>query len=74
MWIHELKGSGDLDPLEQCAHRFVSGIDDASIAYAAESLKLLRAEIERRTERLGRCPARCARTSGSPGRSARSAA
>ena len=56
LWIHELKGSGDLDPLEQCAHRFVSGIDDASIAYAAESLKLLRAEIGRRTERLRALP------------------
>jgi S-DNA-T family DNA segregation ATPase FtsK/SpoIIIE len=52
MWIHELKGSGDLDPLECCAHRFVSGIHDEAIGYAAESLKLLRAEIGRRTERL----------------------
>jgi DNA segregation ATPase FtsK/SpoIIIE, S-DNA-T family len=41
-WIHELKGSGDLDPLERVSHRFVSGVDDASIAYAAESLRLLR--------------------------------
>ena len=56
LWIHELKGSGDLDPVEQCAHRFVSGIDDASIAYAAESLKLLKAEIARRTERLKALP------------------
>ncbi len=56
IWIHELKGSGDLDPLEQVSHRFVSGIDDASIAYAAESLKLLKAEIERRTERLRKLP------------------
>ena len=56
MWLHELKGSGDLDPLEQVSHRFVSGIDDASIAYAAESLKLLKAEIERRTERLRALP------------------
>ena len=56
MWLHELKGSGDLDPLEQVSHRFVSGIDDASIAYAAESLKLLRAEIERRTVRLKALP------------------
>ena len=56
MWLHELKGSGDLDPLEQVSHRFVSGIDDASIAYAAESLKLLQAEIERRTERLRALP------------------
>jgi S-DNA-T family DNA segregation ATPase FtsK/SpoIIIE len=56
MWTHELKGSGDLDPLEQVSHRFVSGIDDPSIAYAAESLKLLRAEIARRTERLRALP------------------
>jgi S-DNA-T family DNA segregation ATPase FtsK/SpoIIIE len=52
MWTHELKGSGDLDPLERVSHRFVSGVDDESIAYAAESLRLLRAEIMRRTERL----------------------
>jgi S-DNA-T family DNA segregation ATPase FtsK/SpoIIIE len=52
MWVHELKGSGDLDPLERVSHRFVSGVDDESIGYAAESLRLLRAEIMRRTERL----------------------
>jgi len=52
LWIHELKGSGDLDPLEKCAHRYVSGIHDEAIAYAAESLKLLRAEVGRRTGRL----------------------
>jgi DNA segregation ATPase FtsK/SpoIIIE, S-DNA-T family len=52
MWVHELKGSGDLDPLELVAHRFVSGVDDESIGFAAESLRLLRAEIMRRTERL----------------------
>ena len=42
-------------------HRFISGIHDESIAYAAERLKLLRAEVERRTARLkaldrGLCP------------------
>jgi DNA segregation ATPase FtsK/SpoIIIE, S-DNA-T family len=52
MWVHELKGSGDLDPLERIAHRFISGVDDESIGYAAESLRLLRAEVMRRTERL----------------------
>ena len=52
MWIHELKGTGDLDPLEQCSHRFVSGIDDESIGYAAESLKLLRREVMARADRL----------------------
>jgi DNA segregation ATPase FtsK/SpoIIIE, S-DNA-T family len=52
LWTHELKGSGDLDPLERVSHRFVSGVDDESIGYAAESLRLLRSEIMRRTERL----------------------
>jgi S-DNA-T family DNA segregation ATPase FtsK/SpoIIIE len=52
LWIHELKGTGDLDPFEQVSHRFISGIHDEAIAYAAASLKLLRAEIGRRTERL----------------------
>jgi S-DNA-T family DNA segregation ATPase FtsK/SpoIIIE len=52
LWVHELKGSGDLDPLERVSHRFVSGVDDESIGYAAESLRQLRAEIMRRTERL----------------------
>jgi DNA segregation ATPase FtsK/SpoIIIE, S-DNA-T family len=56
MWLHELKGSGDLDPLEQVSHRFVSGIHDEAMAYAAESLRLLRREIERRTERLKALP------------------
>ena len=56
LWIAELKGSGDLDSLERVSHRFVSGIDDASIGYAAESLRLLRAEIGRRSERLRSLP------------------
>ena len=56
MWLHELKGSGDLDPLEQVSHRFVSGIHDEAIAYTAESLKLLRAEVEKRTARLRGLP------------------
>jgi S-DNA-T family DNA segregation ATPase FtsK/SpoIIIE len=52
MWVHELKGSGDLDPLERVAHRFVSGVDDESIGYSAQSLQLLRADVMHRTERL----------------------
>ncbi len=61
LWLHELKGTGDLDPYESCSHRFISGIDDESIAYAAESLKLLRAEVMNRAARLkkldrGLCP------------------
>jgi S-DNA-T family DNA segregation ATPase FtsK/SpoIIIE len=38
-----------LDP--RVAHRFVSGIQDEAIGYAAESLRLLRREVEKRTER-----------------------
>ena len=34
----------------------MSGVDDPSIAYAAESLRLLRAEVMRRTERLKALP------------------
>lgn len=56
MWIHELKGTGDLDPLEGCSHRFVSGIDDDSIAYAANSLKKLREEVMRRAGAIKKLP------------------
>ena len=52
LWLHELKGTGDLDPFEQVSHRFISGIDDESIGYAAESLKKLKAEVMSRTGRL----------------------
>lgn len=56
LWVHELKGFGDLDPLERVSHRFASGVDDESIGYAAESLRLLRRELEQRTERLKELP------------------
>jgi S-DNA-T family DNA segregation ATPase FtsK/SpoIIIE len=56
LWIAELKGSGDLDALERVSHRFVSGIDDDSIAYAAESLALLRREVERRAPKVKALP------------------
>jgi len=56
LWVHELKGTGDLDPLEKVCHRFASGIDDESIGYAAASLRMLRAEIEKRAPRLKELP------------------
>ena len=49
LWIHELAGKGDLDPLAKVCHRYVSGLDDESIAYAAESARMLRAETGRRS-------------------------
>ncbi|PGH49323.1 cell division protein FtsK [Streptomyces sp. Ru87] len=56
LWLHENKGTGDLDSLECVSHRFVSGIDDDSIEYAAESLKLLRAEVMRRAAAIKKLP------------------
>ena len=49
LWIHELAGKGDLDPLGQVCHRYCSGMDAEAIAYAADSARLLRAETERRS-------------------------
>ena len=49
LWIHELAGKGDLDPLAKVCHRYTSGLDDEAIAYAAESARLLRNETERRS-------------------------
>lgn len=56
LWVHELLGKGDLAPLGKVAHRYVSGVDDESLAYAAESARLLRTEVERRTATLGELP------------------
>lgn len=56
LWLHENKGTGDLDSLECVSHRFVSGIDDDSIKYAADSLKLLRAEVMRRAGVIKKLP------------------
>ena len=56
MWIHEQAGKGDLEPLAQVCHRYCSGLDDESIAYAADSLRLLRAELDRRSGQLKKIP------------------
>lgn len=56
MWLHELAGKGDLEPLAQVCDRYVSGLDDDSIAYAAESARKLRAELEHRSKVFGRLP------------------
>jgi DNA segregation ATPase FtsK/SpoIIIE, S-DNA-T family len=56
LWINELSGKGDLEPLAKVSHRYVSGLDDDSIAYAAESARLLRAELDRRSKHFGKLP------------------
>lgn len=48
-WVHELAGKGDLEALAQVCHRYCSGLDDEAIAYTAESLRLLRTELDRRS-------------------------
>ena len=48
LWIHELAGKGDLEPLAQVCYRYVSGLDDEAIAYVADSARMLRAELDRR--------------------------
>ncbi|MEV4888758.1 cell division protein FtsK [Nonomuraea sp. NPDC055795] len=55
-WMHELKGTGDLDPYAPLCHRYVSGIEDEAIAYAANSLALLRKEVMRRSAALKSLP------------------
>ena len=52
LWVHEHAGKGDLEPLAQVCHRYVSGLDDESIGYAARSLRMLRSELERRSAAL----------------------
>lgn len=56
LWIHELAGKGDLEPLAQVCHRYVSGLDDEAIAYVAESARKLRAELDRRSAVLKTLP------------------
>ena len=56
LWIHELAGAGDLEPLAQVCHRYVSGLDDEAIAYVAQSVKMLRAEVDRRAPKLKALP------------------
>jgi S-DNA-T family DNA segregation ATPase FtsK/SpoIIIE len=49
LWIHELAGKGDLDPLAKVCHRYTSGLDDEAIAYSAESARKLKADTEERS-------------------------
>jgi S-DNA-T family DNA segregation ATPase FtsK/SpoIIIE len=56
LWTHELAGKGDLEPLAQVSHRYVSGLDDEAIGYAAESMRMLRAELDTRSRKLKSIP------------------
>ena len=56
LWIHELAGAGDLEPLAQVCYRYVSGLDDEAIAYVAQSVRKLRGEVDRRGPMLKSLP------------------
>jgi S-DNA-T family DNA segregation ATPase FtsK/SpoIIIE len=48
--IYDLKGTGDLSPLEPVCHRYRAGDDDEDIAYALADVKALHSEMRRRTK------------------------
>lgn len=56
LWTHELAGKGDLEPLAQVSHRYCSGLDDESIAYATASLVKLREELHERQRQFKKLP------------------
>lgn len=56
LWVHELAGKGDLEAFGQVAHRYVSGLDDEAIEYAAHSVAKLRSELEARSRILKKIP------------------
>ena len=56
LWVHEHAGKGDLEPFAKVCHRYVSGLDDESIGYAAASLHMLRLELDKRSRKLKALP------------------
>jgi len=54
--VYDLKGSGDLDPLEPVAHRHRAGEEEDDIAYAVADLHELQAELRRRTKVIRELP------------------
>jgi S-DNA-T family DNA segregation ATPase FtsK/SpoIIIE len=59
--IFELKGSGDLGPLEKVAHRYGSGQDDETAEQCVITLREVVKELERRAETIKRLPSDLAR-------------
>jgi DNA segregation ATPase FtsK/SpoIIIE, S-DNA-T family len=47
---YDLKGTGDLSPLEPVAHRYRSGDEDEDIAYALADMRELQVELRRRAK------------------------
>src|SRR5262249_6180954 len=49
LYLFDLKGTGDLSPLEAVAHRYRAGEEDEDIAYGLAALRELKQELRRRT-------------------------
>ncbi|GGP01299.1 FtsK/SpoIIIE domain-containing protein [Wenjunlia tyrosinilytica] len=54
--VFDLKGTGDLGPLEQVAHRYRAGDDEEDIEYALSALRALRNELRRRAKVIRNLP------------------
>jgi S-DNA-T family DNA segregation ATPase FtsK/SpoIIIE len=50
LYVFDLKGTGDLAPLETVAHRYRAGDEDEDIEYAIAAMRELRDELRRRTK------------------------
>jgi DNA segregation ATPase FtsK/SpoIIIE, S-DNA-T family len=50
LYVFDLKGTGDLAPLEPVAHRYRAGDEDEDIEYALGAMRELRTELRRRTK------------------------
>ncbi|WP_229348339.1 FtsK/SpoIIIE domain-containing protein [Streptomyces sp. UNOB3_S3] len=48
--VYDLKGTGDLGPLERVAHSYRAGDDEEDIQYALRDLRALREELRRRAK------------------------
>ncbi len=56
LWLYELKGTGDLGPLEPVCERYSSGADDESAEAALIGLRALRDEVRKRADIIKRLP------------------
>lgn len=56
LWVFELKGTGDLEPLAKVATRYGSGPDDETIEQALFGLRDLRKELARRAKVIAGLP------------------
>jgi DNA segregation ATPase FtsK/SpoIIIE, S-DNA-T family len=54
--IFELKGTGDLSTVENCAHHYGSGADDQTLEACMESLRDLYADLDKRAATIRKLP------------------